>query len=155
MSGGSDGKGGDRDSNAGDDPKWEKASEGGEDSEDAGSQSGFSSASGDERMFHADASNLRLFEVHSHFRQCLWQKLMHIPLALHAGCTGETDASEGLQVDTRRQRLQKQLIKLLSGPFLLMPIDRMRLHTYFLLTIMLATHVACYVAFNQMVKKEH
>ncbi len=52
-------------------------------------------------------------------------------------------------VDTRRGRLLKALNKLLMGPVLLAPMQRLRLHSYTLLALMLATHIGCYVAITK------
>ncbi len=48
-------------------------------------------------------------------------------------------------VDARRSRLLKALNKLLMGPVLMAPMERLRLHSYALLGLMLVLHIACYV----------
>jgi hypothetical protein len=64
-----------------------------------------------------------------------------------SGITGVTDATSvsELQIDSRRGRLLKALTKLLCGPMLMEPLERLRLHTYGILLFMLVTHVICYV----------
>ena len=57
-------------------------------------------------------------------------------------------------VDSRRARLLKRLVGLLSGPFVATPLSRLTIHNYVLLGIMLLTHVICYVVLRQELRTE-
>lgn len=66
-------------------------------------------------------------------------------LLLHPAGTTDTAGVVELVVDARRSRLLKALNKLLLGPVLMGPMERLRLHSYSLLALMLLLHIACYV----------
>ncbi|KAG2497227.1 hypothetical protein HYH03_004816 [Edaphochlamys debaryana] len=68
--------------------------------------------------------------------------------------TDGTSASE-LQIDSRRGRLLRSLQKLMMGPMLMVPLERLRVHTYILILIMLVTHTVTYVVIKSEVKAEH
>ncbi|EFJ46271.1 hypothetical protein VOLCADRAFT_93382 [Volvox carteri f. nagariensis] len=74
-----------------------------------------------------------------------------------SGVTSLTDNQSAIDVvvDARRGKLLKSLQKLLMGPLLMAPLERLRLHSYCLLALMLATHIACYVVVTKVVSKEH
>ncbi|GLI70439.1 hypothetical protein VaNZ11_015349 [Volvox africanus] len=74
-----------------------------------------------------------------------------------SGVTSVTDNQSSLDVvvDMRRGKLLKSLRRVLMGPFLMTPWERMRLHSYFLLTFMLLTHIACYIVVTRVVSREH
>ncbi|KXZ46877.1 hypothetical protein GPECTOR_40g611 [Gonium pectorale] len=74
-----------------------------------------------------------------------------------SGITSITDAQSVFEVavDARRSRLLRSLQKLLCGPLLAAPLQRLRLHSYGLLALMLAAHVGCYVAITRAIDKEH
>ena len=71
-----------------------------------------------------------------------------------AGVTDATSVSE-LQIDSRRGRLLKALTKLLCGPMLMEPLERLRLHSYVIIAIMLVTHVVTYVIIINEMSTEH
>ncbi len=64
----------------------------------------------------------------------------------HHSAATDTSGAADLVIDARRGRLLKALNKLLMGPVLMAPMERLRLHSYALLGIMLVLHIACYVA---------
>ncbi|GLC73343.1 hypothetical protein PLESTF_001365300 [Pleodorina starrii] len=75
-----------------------------------------------------------------------------------SGFTSSTDAgstSELLLVDSRRSRLLKALTKLLAGPALTTPLERLRLHSYALLAVMLTTHVVAYIVVTSLIAEQH
>ncbi|PNW76743.1 hypothetical protein CHLRE_11g469500v5 [Chlamydomonas reinhardtii] len=74
-----------------------------------------------------------------------------------SGITSVTDGAStvDITVDARRGRLLKQLRKVLMGPVLMGPLDRLRLHTYIVLGLMLLTHIICYVVVERTILKEH
>ncbi|PNW74156.1 hypothetical protein CHLRE_13g587550v5 [Chlamydomonas reinhardtii] len=74
-----------------------------------------------------------------------------------SGITGITDATSvsELQIDSRRGRLLKALTKLLCGPMLMEPLERLRLHSYLILAFMLVTHIICYVIVQREISMEH
>ncbi|KAG2432252.1 hypothetical protein HXX76_009170 [Chlamydomonas incerta] len=74
-----------------------------------------------------------------------------------SGITSITDGAStvDMTVDARRGRLLKQLRKVLMGPVLMVPLDRLRLHTYMVLGLMLLTHIVCYVVVERTILKEH
>ncbi|KAG2443454.1 hypothetical protein HXX76_001811 [Chlamydomonas incerta] len=74
-----------------------------------------------------------------------------------SGITGITDATSvsELQIDSRRGRLLKALTKLLCGPMLMEPLERLRLHSYGIMAFMLITHVICYVIVQREIGLEH
>ncbi|KAG2443224.1 hypothetical protein HYH02_009297 [Chlamydomonas schloesseri] len=74
-----------------------------------------------------------------------------------SGITGITDATSvsELQIDSRRGRLLKALTKLLCGPMLMEPLERLRLHSYCIMLFMLVTHVICYVIVQREIGMEH
>ncbi|KAG2446966.1 hypothetical protein HYH02_008120 [Chlamydomonas schloesseri] len=74
-----------------------------------------------------------------------------------SGITSVTDGASTVDVtvDARRGRLLKQLRKVLMGPVLMGPLDKLRLHTYLVLGLMLLTHVVCYVVVERTILKEH
>ena len=55
-----------------------------------------------------------------------------------------TDASGAgeLVIDSRRGRLLKALQKLVCGPMLMEPLEKLRKHTYAIFLLMLITHVS-------------
>ncbi len=69
----------------------------------------------------------------------------HSAPRFRAAATDASDAVE-LMIDSRRGRLLKALNKLLMGPVLMGPMERLRLHSYALLAAMLVVHIVCYVA---------
>ena len=73
--------------------------------------------------------------------------------ALATGITDATSVSE-LQIDSRRGRLLKALTKLLCGPMLMEPLERLRLHSYGILAMILLTHVVAYVVITREIKAE-
>ncbi len=70
-------------------------------------------------------------------------------LLLHGAATTDTGGAVEMVVDARRSRLLKALNKLLLGPVLMGPMERLRLHSYSLLVLMLLLHVACYVVIKK------
>ncbi|GIL74348.1 hypothetical protein Vretifemale_4277, partial [Volvox reticuliferus] len=74
-----------------------------------------------------------------------------------SGVTSVTDNQSSLDVvvDMRRGKLLKSLRRVLMGPLLMTPWERMRLHSYALLAFMLLTHIACYVVVTKVVSREH
>nr|ACF39778.1 PAS domain sensory protein FXL1 [Chlamydomonas reinhardtii] len=74
-----------------------------------------------------------------------------------SGITSVTDATSvsELQIDSRRGRLLKALTKLLCGPMLMEPLERLRLHSYVIIAIMLVTHVVTYVIIINEMSTEH
>lgn len=46
-------------------------------------------------------------------------------------------------------------VQVLMGPVLMGPLDRLRLHTYIVLGLMLLTHIICYVVVERTILKEH
>ncbi|KAG2443479.1 hypothetical protein HXX76_001832 [Chlamydomonas incerta] len=73
-----------------------------------------------------------------------------------SGITSVTDATSvsELQIDSRRGRLLKALTKLLCGPMLMEPLERLRLHSYGILALILITHVVAYVVITREIKAE-
>ncbi|KAG2443480.1 hypothetical protein HXX76_001833 [Chlamydomonas incerta] len=74
-----------------------------------------------------------------------------------SGITSVTDGTSvsELQIDSRRGRLLKALTKLLCGPMLMEPLERLRLHSYAILALMLITHVVTYVVIINEMSMEH
>lgn len=64
----------------------------------------------------------------------------------------DTASSLDLALDTRRVKLLKGLQKILLGPALTIPLDRMRIHSYMLIGVMLLTHVVAYVVVRRGVE---
>ncbi|KAG2497251.1 hypothetical protein HYH03_004835 [Edaphochlamys debaryana] len=75
----------------------------------------------------------------------------------NSGFTSHTDGTSAseLQIDSRRGRLLRSLQKLMMGPMLMVPLERLRVHTYILILIMLVTHVVTYVVIKSEVKAEY
>ncbi|KAG2443203.1 hypothetical protein HYH02_009280 [Chlamydomonas schloesseri] len=73
-----------------------------------------------------------------------------------SGITSITDATSvsELQIDSRRGRLLKALTKLLCGPMLMEPLERLRLHSYCILALILITHLVAYVVITREIKSE-
>ncbi|KAG2443202.1 hypothetical protein HYH02_009279 [Chlamydomonas schloesseri] len=74
-----------------------------------------------------------------------------------SGITSVTDATSvsELQIDSRRGRLLKALTKLLCGPMLMEPLERLRLHSYAIVLLMLVTHVVTYIIIINEMSMEH
>ncbi|KAG2423934.1 hypothetical protein HXX76_014875 [Chlamydomonas incerta] len=74
-----------------------------------------------------------------------------------SGYTSVTDTSGAgeLVIDSRRGRLLKALQKLVCGPVLAEPMDKLRKHTYAIFALMLITHVITYVVISSEIKSEH
>eukprot|EP00198_Chlamydomonas_reinhardtii_P005487 XP_001694823.1 predicted protein [Chlamydomonas reinhardtii] len=74
-----------------------------------------------------------------------------------SGFTSVTDASGAgeLVIDSRRGRLLKALQKLVCGPMLMEPLEKLRKHTYAIFLLMLITHVVTYVVVSNEIKSEH
>ncbi|KAG2434419.1 hypothetical protein HYH02_012249 [Chlamydomonas schloesseri] len=74
-----------------------------------------------------------------------------------SGFTSVTDASGAneLMIDSRRGRLLKALQKLVCGPILAEPMDKLRRHTYMIFALMLITHVITYLVISNEIKSEH
>ncbi|GFR45040.1 hypothetical protein Agub_g6410 [Astrephomene gubernaculifera] len=70
------------------------------------------------------------------------------------GTSGNPSMVE-LMIDARRGRLLRSLRKVLMGPLLMGPLERLRLHSYALLAVMLLTHIACYVVVTNIITNEH
>ncbi|GIL50772.1 hypothetical protein Vafri_6912 [Volvox africanus] len=71
-----------------------------------------------------------------------------------SSATDATSISEYV-IDARRGRLLKSLSKLLLGPALMTHIDRLRLQSYFLITIMFIAHIISYCIITSLIKTEH
>ncbi|KAG2486667.1 hypothetical protein HYH03_014722 [Edaphochlamys debaryana] len=68
--------------------------------------------------------------------------------------TDNSTASE-LVIDSRRGRLLKTLNKLLMGPSLMVHVDRLRVHSYFLIMLMFTAHLIGYLVITNLIGKEH
>ncbi|KXZ45821.1 hypothetical protein GPECTOR_50g615 [Gonium pectorale] len=68
--------------------------------------------------------------------------------------TDQSSVAE-LAVDSRRGRLLKALNKMLLGPVLANPLDRLSTNTYLVLLAMIVTHVVCYVVVTKLVDEQH
>ncbi|GIM04910.1 hypothetical protein Vretimale_9369 [Volvox reticuliferus] len=71
-----------------------------------------------------------------------------------SSATDATSMSEYM-IDARRGRLIKGLSKLLLGPALMTHIDRLRLQSYLLITIMFLAHIISYCIITSLIKTEH
>ncbi|GLI61938.1 hypothetical protein VaNZ11_004468 [Volvox africanus] len=74
-----------------------------------------------------------------------------------SGITSSTDMQSGseLIIDTRRCRLLKALTKQLAGPVLMRPMERLRLHSYVLLVVMVTTHVVAYIVISVLISEQY
>ncbi|GIL75466.1 hypothetical protein Vretifemale_5250, partial [Volvox reticuliferus] len=74
-----------------------------------------------------------------------------------SGITTSTDMQSGTEliIDSRRCRLLKALTKQLAGPVLMTPMERLRLHSYLLLAVMVATHVVAYIVMTVLISEQY
>ncbi|KAG2497902.1 hypothetical protein HYH03_004167 [Edaphochlamys debaryana] len=66
----------------------------------------------------------------------------------------ETASVSEVVVDARRSKLLKGLERVLMGPTLTEPLNRLRVHGYLILAVMLLTHIICYIVATQAIRKE-
>ncbi|KAG2450421.1 hypothetical protein HYH02_004923 [Chlamydomonas schloesseri] len=75
-----------------------------------------------------------------------------------SGISSVTDGSAGgteLLIDSRRARLLKALQKMLLGPTLADPMEKLRVHSYALLALMLTMHIISYIIIKNEIQSEY
>ncbi|KAG2429691.1 hypothetical protein HYH02_013949 [Chlamydomonas schloesseri] len=67
---------------------------------------------------------------------------------------GGSVADVDIAVDARRARLLKRLLKVLGGPSLALPLERLRFRSLVVLGVMVAVHVVCYVVLQGLIAEQ-
>ncbi|KAG2486668.1 hypothetical protein HYH03_014723 [Edaphochlamys debaryana] len=69
--------------------------------------------------------------------------------------TTDTSAASELVIDSRRSRLHKVLNKLLMGASFTAHVDRLRIHSYFIIVMMFTAHLVGYLVITSLISNEH
>ncbi|KAG2431591.1 hypothetical protein HYH02_013284 [Chlamydomonas schloesseri] len=72
-----------------------------------------------------------------------------------SGLTDQSAATTEVMVDARRGRLLKAMNRLLLGPALTYHIDRLRTHSYGIISVMFLMHIISYVLITYLIRVEH
>ncbi|KAG2494774.1 hypothetical protein HYH03_007018 [Edaphochlamys debaryana] len=72
----------------------------------------------------------------------------------YSAATSDADVNE-VVIDARRGRLLKALHKTVLGPSIATPMDRLRLHSYACVAVMLVVHIVAYVIITSLTAAEH